>query len=463
MAKLTNIEQLRRKRARQRLTRNLVVMTILGAIVLGAAVVVNQLGRTELKTAVSDIRAEITSGSGFPVPLPGGRYVRMAAVGGTLVYQTDTNLYSFNETGRQMLTLQHGMENPVLSVGRDRILAYDRGGTRINIYSRSALINTMECKFPIYDVDLGEKGSFAVASGSDSFLAMVAVYDASLKNIFNWYSAERPVISVSIADNKDSMVVGCVDVKGGAYRSDIQRFQFNMDKEMARTELEQGELLLSLDYHGSAGIRAATDSRVVLYGSDLKEQKEYRLENQRLLRFSFLSDGRTLLLLQGLTGSKENTLVVLGQDLKEEATLAVPQGLLSIDCDGEYLYLTDRDKISIYRMDGTEALVVIAGGLHGSQLIGDKLYYATATGLELLPVRETIAAKGHKDTKPAGSSAAASQSSASKPPEQDEDSSQASSSASESADEEAAQNTSSDAESLPEVELQKDGDAKDAP
>lgn len=145
MAKLTNLEKVRRQRARKRLIRNLFVLGIFGLIVYLCITLIHQIGEMDLKTAYSDIKAEIGSGNGFPVTMPGGEVRQLQRAGDSLMLLTDTNIYSYNATGKQMLNAQHGMADQTMSVARERTLLYDRSGSRITLYSKSSQVSGYGC------------------------------------------------------------------------------------------------------------------------------------------------------------------------------------------------------------------------------------------------------------------------------------------------------------------------------
>lgn len=392
MAQLTDLEKVRSRRARRKLVRNLLVLAAFGVVVFGAAYFMQRMGQTDLKSAVGDIRAEIQTGTGYPVPLPGGKILATDLFNNALVLVTDSNLCTFNDTGRKMADQQHGLAAPAVSIAGDRMLLYDLGAAKIESYSRTARNWEMTVPFPVYDVDLSKNGNFAVASDSDRALAQVSVYNSEQKNIFNWLSADRPVISVSLADSKEAMAVGCIDVLGGNYSSRISRFQLSMDKEMGYADLP-GELLLSVNYRSGSNVYALTDKRAVMFGNDLTEENSYAFNDSKLLRFQYGEDGRLLLLLQKQGGTQESMAVVLSPNLKMESSFSIEGQIKGMTFDNKYLYVTDKEKVTIYEEDGTPVAVIPLSGIQFAVPINGVLYYGVGAQIMAAEVKQLVEAK----------------------------------------------------------------------
>lgn len=185
MAQLTDLNKVRKKRARRKLLRNLALLALFAAGVYGISSVVYQMGDMDIRTAMSNIKAEVTTGDGFPVTLSSGRPTTLHAAQNTLVLLTDTNICTYNHTGRKLLDVQHGMANLAVSIAGERIMAYDRGSRDITFYSRASQVGQNTMDFPIYDADISRNGNYAVATESDRHLARVSVYNDANANIFN--------------------------------------------------------------------------------------------------------------------------------------------------------------------------------------------------------------------------------------------------------------------------------------
>lgn len=387
MAQLTDLEKVRRRRARRRMVRSLFILALFAAVVFLCVTVIRQAGDLDLKTAYSDLKAGMASGEGYPIPLPGGQVTRLESAGDALVMLTDTNLYTYNSSGGQMLSVQHGMASQTLKTARNRILLYDPSAEKLAVYSKSALLASVTTDSQIHTADIGANGNFAVATGANDVLARVIVYNHSAEEIFR-FSGNTPVISVSLADNRDTMAVGFVDAADGEYLSSIRKFQFSYQEgDIGRVDLP-GELLLMADYRSASAIRALTDQRVILFDGDLHETASFSFGDAVLDRYTDAPDGRLVLVLGNYGKEKRLTVVTLDRDFNEVCRFTVDFNILGIKADSNYIYLMAKDRLHILGFDGAMAASVQVNSLSQIQPVGGKLYYTTDTAVNVIDISE---------------------------------------------------------------------------
>ncbi len=390
MARLTDLEKVRRQRQRRRTVRNLLLLAVFAGVVWLGMWVVQRAGDLDLKTAYSDIKAEITTGSGYPVPLPGGKNARLDAVDNVVVLLSDTNLYSYNASGRQMLNVQHGIINQGMVTAQDRMLLYDRGGDKLSLYSKSEQLQTLTTEYKIYTADLAQTGIYAVATSSREYIAHVKVYNKSNQEIFNWYSYQKPVVSVSLSDYKEEMMVGCVDAADGSYLSSISKFQFSINQELGRAEFPD-ELLYSVDYESAAQVRALTDRRAILLNQELKELASYDYGGQKINRTASSPDGMLVLVLGDYAEDKKLTVVSLDKEFNLLGKFTVDHDISDIACAESHVFLASKNQLEIYEPGGTQLVNNQVNGIQKIRPAGGQLYYVTVSELDSMNIRELLA------------------------------------------------------------------------
>ena len=79
MAQLTDLDQVRKRRARRRTIKGFVTLGIFALVVFGCAFLIRQVGDVNLRTAYSDIKEGLSTGEGYPLQLPGGNILAMGA------------------------------------------------------------------------------------------------------------------------------------------------------------------------------------------------------------------------------------------------------------------------------------------------------------------------------------------------------------------------------------------------
>ena len=388
MAQLIDLQKVRRRMWRKRL-HNLLFLAGFAAVVFGISFLVYHNGNMDLRTAVNTITAEFASGSGYPVVLPGGRLLGMSSMDNGLIVAADSNLYTYNSTGRRMLDMQHGMINPTISAAGGRFLAYDRGGTRAMLFSRTSQIRQVSTDFAIYDGDMARNGNFALASRSDRHLSQVIVYNGDGNIIYRYLFSDRPAICVSLADSRDAMAVGLLDAMGGDFLSVISRFQFTMKEPTASAELP-GELILHLNYQDGNNIRAITDKRVILFNSDLKETASFSYGEQQLMRFQYGADGKLALYLRDATGERKGRAVILNDHLESLCSIPQDSDPNGLAIENGILYLSQNGEVSLYNFTGKQTGYYAVNGLGIIQPVGDTLYYTTGSELCTITAKEIM-------------------------------------------------------------------------
>lgn len=397
VAKLTDLEKVRRIRAHKRTRKNLLLLALAAILVFFSVSLVKRAEDVDFATLYSDLKVDLAgNGDGYPVPLPGGKILKLQNAGDNLLLLTDTNLYTYNMSGRQTLNAQHGMSNPLLAHTGDRTLLYDRGGTRYSLYSKSALVHSGSMNFPLYVADISSNENFALVTGSDQSLALVSVYSNPKKEpIFRYWSA-RMVIDVSLAENQNAMVIACVDVQDGDYLSSISRFQFSIEKEMGRADLP-GELILGIDWFNNNTIRVVTDKRAILFDNDLKQIADYNFAGQKLERFFFRPDGGLLVVFGSYAEEKQLKAVLLNSRFKKQGEYTTNYEIVTAKADANRLYIASSNKVEIVSHDGVLLTELPLPNLYKVEPVGDQLFCADNTQISVSSVKQLIAAQEEKD------------------------------------------------------------------
>ena len=80
---------------------------------------------TGLPEYISNSFTSLKAGDGFPVQPEGGKILYSNIAKNNVFSLTDTNFIGFNENGKEILTIQHGYDNPSSVVSKERSLVYN--------------------------------------------------------------------------------------------------------------------------------------------------------------------------------------------------------------------------------------------------------------------------------------------------------------------------------------------------
>ena len=384
MATLTDLEKVRKSRARRRTIRNLLALAVVGILVYGAVILVEKASELDLQSAYGDLKAELATGAGYPVDLPGGKMSRLANVEDSIVLLSDTNIYTYNSTGKQLMNEQHGMGKPVLVTGKKKMILYDRGGKKFALYSRTGLVNTIDMENMIYAGDLAENGNYAVATGASEYAAQIIAFNKNDEEIFR-FSSKEPIIDFTLSDNRNSMAVATVDVQDGQFKSTLSQYQFNVEQKLNSFDL-MDELILSVEALENNMIRIITDKRAILMDDNLKELSDVSYNNKPLDRIAGELGSRLVFVLGSYDQQKELSCEVYDQWLNLLGEFPIDHSITDLEVDEQYIYLLSKDQIEICSYDGQPAAQIKMNNVYHIQPIGETLYYCTNDIIDTLNI-----------------------------------------------------------------------------
>ncbi|MEG0017318.1 MAG: DUF5711 family protein, partial [Hydrogenoanaerobacterium sp.] len=135
MAEPSDIEKIRKKRRRKALLGRILLLFLLTFLGVGIYALKDEVSATGITNFFQDIAVSSGKGSGYPLEFAGDQMRGTYAVGKNLAVLTDSNLYFYNETGKEIRSLQHKYSNPVVRINGNRVLVYDMGGKKLRVES----------------------------------------------------------------------------------------------------------------------------------------------------------------------------------------------------------------------------------------------------------------------------------------------------------------------------------------
>lgn len=193
------------------------------AVLLLALLIVHFLLPTGLLEGIQNSYSKIGSGE-LPLNFYSVNPVDFQKYGDVSCVLNDTFFEVYNENGKLMQAVSHGLSNPQLEVSEARFLLFDRDRYTVKTYKYSTELGSMSFKNTIISADIGRNGTYAVVTGADSYLGTVYVYNKNNDLIFSWNSANSYITDVAVANNGKSIAVSLFNAKDGAYSSTINIF-----------------------------------------------------------------------------------------------------------------------------------------------------------------------------------------------------------------------------------------------
>lgn len=164
-----------------------------------------------------------TSGNlnGYDIELEGGVAESVISEKNIYYLLTDRTLNCYTDTGKTVFEKQHSYKAPIVCSSETRHLIYGQGESGLSVGTVNEVLYTENLEYDIVCADISDAGYYAVATRADGYEASVSVFDKRNKKVFEWFSSEELVNSVSLSPNGKTLAVATVKVKNGSAVSSV--------------------------------------------------------------------------------------------------------------------------------------------------------------------------------------------------------------------------------------------------
>lgn len=384
MAQIADIEKLRKKRSRKAFLKRLLMLLLAIAVVFAAVISIRYAETLDLQGFLSDLVASFGSGGGFPVDFPGNTAHNMEQIGSDIAVLTDSSLYIYNGTAKQVRNVQHNYVNPVAKIAGNRVLLYDVSGYNFRIDSKSKTLYERKLDNKLIAADYASGGRYAILSEAQRYLSQLVVYEKDYTELFTWYSRDNYATGVDLTDDGRYAAVSALTTSGGMIRSSVIRFSVNSGEELFRAQFDDA-LICAVRQISKDRTCVVLDDRVSVLSADGSASITYSFYGRTLLAYEIGSGGQVALLF-AVDGSLEKTdLVVLDSDAAEIFSLSRLSGVQDFAFSGSQLLLCDSAGMRAFDRNGET--VFMCGSDYDflqTTAVGGRYYALTGTELQLL-------------------------------------------------------------------------------
>lgn len=217
-------------RKKRRIMRFIAYGIILAIII--TLIVLNALSPTGLIEAIQNSYVAMGEGS-YPISVYSSNATQYYNQNGMQCVLNGSFFELYNNDGKLIQAVSHGMSNPNIKMSEARYLLYDRGRYTVSVFNYSDELYSVEFDKAIVSADIGRDGTFAVVTDSDTFQNTVYVYDKDHKKgidpIFKWNAANYYVTDVAVADDGESIAVTLLNSKDGSFESFVYILSFDSE------------------------------------------------------------------------------------------------------------------------------------------------------------------------------------------------------------------------------------------
>ena len=333
----------------KRLKLTSIIIVVLLLVTIAAA----QFGGVTFATVWDSILtffAGLGSGDGYPYQVDGITITDANITNSDLVLVYDDNVTVLDSTAKELSSLAHNYDHPVMSSNSGRVLLYDEGGTKFRVQSKTRVLYEKQMPYMILTGAMGKNGTVAVASRAADAQSMLTVYNNKEKEIFVWKCAQENIISCDVSDNGKLFAVSVLGVENGSVYSKVYIF----DKKSSSPKI-------SFSYPDSAvsTVRFLSNETLFVLGNNLcsvinKDGVEQKIDVSVNTPYMIhISDNNTaVLVLSKYSSTTQKIINVYDKTGAALFTREIDGFVKSVSTDGKYVaVLTDKD-VQIYDMKG---------------------------------------------------------------------------------------------------------------
>ncbi len=274
-----------------------------------------------------------SEGDGFPVTITGSQVLasNFAAQNGNAMVLSDTALTVLSDSGRELLSLRHSLDQPALRTAGSMTLLYNQGSLGYLVLSGMEEKISGTAERELLFGAIAQNGRFALGLQGADGASELQVFqpDGSLQ--YRYQFARDYITAIALNYDGAYGVVCTVRSEKGKLISKVTVFDFSKDTPLSSFETED-TLLLDAAWTEGGEIYAVGDSSLLLADSASYDFTEYSYEGRQLTAYCF-GQSRAFVSVSAYEHAGPSTLLVFhggGDPLRVECD----QRMVSISVSG---------------------------------------------------------------------------------------------------------------------------------
>lgn len=326
-----------------------------------------------LRGIASKIETRTSNEVGFPITLPGSAGYSFERFGENFSLLTDTYLYAYETTGRQIYAHRHGYSNPAQATSSRRILLYDKSAYSFAVYNRTSLIFEQNVEDKIVYGTVSENDLTAIVTNSARYSNIIYVYDSGGNWKYTRKLADENVMQIGFSDN-EHMIVSTVSADNGEIVTNYYCFSIRSTEGYEwKYSFKKNSLSCGM-YVDSQNVISVCDNRAIrLNASSGELLGEYEFDGE--LRDFEITANATAIYYNDVS-SNRNLITVLDAELLPVGAYSVTSAVQRLIPENEHLYVLDGTRLKIYGSDLPDGQEIISLSEDYTNFIkiGDSVY-----------------------------------------------------------------------------------------
>ena len=202
-----------------------------------------------------------------------------------LAVVSSSGLQLLDDNGKTVLHEIFTLSQPGISVGGERVCAYDIGGTTLCVADFKGNKTDIEPPGEIISADLSDSGYLAVCSDAAGYKGAVTVYDTSGKAVYVWYSGTGYLVRAAVSPDGKYLAALCLQDSGSV----VHTFALTSEDERGSAACAD-ELFADLFWRGGK-VCCVSQTRLAFFDDNAKLTAEYPFGDLYLYDYAAEGDG----------------------------------------------------------------------------------------------------------------------------------------------------------------------------
>ncbi len=296
----------------------------------------------------SSLYKTIGSGDIYTSELKGNDII--ASVRGSDHYYllTDSKIECINNNGKVISSTDHGFAKPVIAVAETRHLVYGQGEQSVKIFNFDDEVSNIHYDEQVLCADIADNGNFAVATYTDGYDSVVRVYNKHEKILYEWYSSDGIVSSVSLTSNGKQLIVATFSVADGSFITKLRLLNFNSADSQASFTFED-DLIYGIYHLSKNSVCAVSENEI--HFIDLKNETVKSEATEYSYKFADHFEKNLAVLSSLSANTDKNQVAVYNSKGEKSSSFSVDFPVNYIVCGSGYLYILG-DSV-VYQLDSS--------------------------------------------------------------------------------------------------------------
>ena len=288
--------------------------------------------------------------AGEPFSFEMGSSQVFALAGEGLAIASATGLQLLDAEGYTVAKQVFSLETPAVATSPVLSAFYDVGGTALHVARPNGVCESLPTEGAIISVTVSESGYLAVSTELTGYKGLVRVYNSELTLLYEWYSRTGYLLLARVTPDGRGMVASSVTTAGSV----LHFFSLEREEEQARY-VAQDELLLEFDFLSDGRMAAVSGERLLLLDSAGAVTGTYDFGDMYLTDYRISGDFAALFLCRYRSGNA-GMLVCVGSGGDVLGTLELQRDLLGLSTAGRRLLALYSDGLVLYTQELEELM-----------------------------------------------------------------------------------------------------------